>query len=295
MPFPAHILIIDDDEAYARQLAEAAKAHRLLAMVAGNLEEGIGMLEKSPRVMALVLDDHCLLEPGDLPTEASPRFLIKAMDQINRIELEQDRHLPFCVCSKTPGRWAEMFEGTAAVFSRNEPPEAMFAHLRRQVENLPVSGLMEKHDEVFLYLLRYGSGEEHDLLVQALQNSHKTDASAIATNLAMLRRLLEMLIDNVMVQALGTDPRTLDCSGQSHTKAALQVLKTRKLLPRFLNDMAYTLYSTASQFGNHSFTGKGFVPRKYTVQSLLCSYCELVLWASGLMENIENGDRATLT
>lgn len=287
MSFPAHILIIDDDAGFAVQLAGEARQYRLLAQIAGNLEEGMSMLEKSPRVMALVLDDHCLLGPGDLPSEASARFLIKAMDQINRVELEQDRHLPFCICSKTPDRWAEMFEGTAAVFSRNGRHGAMFESLRQQIENLPVTRLIEKFDDVFVFLDQYGGSGEYDLVVQLMAQLQKTDASAIATNLAMLRRLLEMLIDTVTVQALGIDPHSLDTPAMGRTKAAMQALKSRKMLPRFVADMAHTLYSTASRYGNHSFSGKGYLPGKYTVQAQFFAYCEAVAWALQLMQGMK--------
>jgi len=275
---PATLLLIDDDPAYCLQLQAAGRAHRFDIVFHHNLEDGIETLIASRRIRAVILDGRCLLEP-DQKSSARSNFVHHAMRQITDIESEYNRVIPVCVNTEQPDEFAEDLEGIVQVYQKLVQHEVMFNWLQGTIAKVPDSLVLKRYDDIFEKTDNRFTDEEEGLLIDVLQSAGTSDPIAIITSLAMLRRLLETLVDIACKEKLKKQPNSFAAGPGSRTKRILDAMNQQQVLPPELIDSAGVLYKTCSKYGNHidSVLKKqaGFKPDKYTLQRLVFAYLEL--------------------
>jgi len=273
---PTTLLLIDDDPAYCLQLKEAAKAYRIDILYHHNLEEGMAALESSRRIKAVILDGRCLLEP-DQKCAARTNFVFHGLQQIRDIENTYNRLIPCCVNTEQPIDFNEDLDGITQVFQKFEQNNALFDWLKNAIAQLPDTLIRKRYDDIFEKTSIHFTEEEEDLLVDVLQTVHLSDPSQIITNLALLRRLLERLVDIACPLKLKKQPHEFTVGQGSRTKRILDAMHNN-VLPSDLFVSANQLYATCSKYGNHQglkTNGAIFKPGRYTVQRLTFAYLEL--------------------
>ncbi len=274
---PLSILLIDDNPAYCLELQEVAKHFRFNITFFHNLEDGMEALTKSRRLKAVILDDRCLLEPGQ-PGAARSNFVFHALQQLRDIEHHYNRAIPFCVNSENPAEFREDLEGISRVFVKKNEHDQMFRWLKDSIEQLPETairkefyGIFEKMDAIF-------NEEQQELLIDVLQGRVSAEPSRIVTNMAILRRLLEDLVNAVCLKKPGKPPAAFDTGTGSRTRRILEAMRPR-ILPDELFVQANQLYKTCSRYGNHvHLFGSSvpcFSPGKYTLARLVYAFLEI--------------------
>jgi len=273
---PTTLLLIDDDPSYCLLVKEAAKAYRFDIQYHHNLEEGMQALALSRRFKAVILDGHCVLEP-DQKSAARTNFVYHAMQQIKDIEKEYSRMIPYCVNTGNLGDFREDLDGIAPVFQKNIQQTDMFDWLKNAISLLPETLIRKRYDDIFSKTATHFTEEEEDLLIDVLQTAHLSDPSLIITNLALLRRLLERLVDIACTVKLKKQPHEFSVGQGSRTKRILEAMH-QNVLPSDLFVSANQLYATCSKYGNHQdlkTIGATFKPGRYTAQRLVFAYLEL--------------------
>jgi hypothetical protein len=273
---PTSLLLIDDDPAYCLQ-KEAAKAYRIDILYHNNLEEGMAVLESSRRIKAVILDGRCLLEPCQ-KSAARTNFVFHAMQQISDIENTYNRLIPCCVNTEQPTDFIEDLDGITQVFQKFEQNNALFDWLKNAIAQLPDTLIRKRYDDIFEKTSSHFTEEEEELLLDVLQTAHLSDPSRIITNLALLRRLLERLVDIACTVKLKKQLHEFTVGHGSRTKRILDAMN-QNVLPSDLYVSANQLYVTCSKYGNHQglkTNGATFKPGRYSVQRLVFAYLELL-------------------
>jgi hypothetical protein len=220
-----------------------------------------------------------MLEQG---AHEKPRasFVYHALHLLNHLEHESNRVIPCCVNSEEPEAFAPELEGIAPVFRKESQHEDLFRWLRRAIADLPETALRNQFREVFDKIQGHFSEDEEEILVDILQTLGKSDAGDIASRLAMLRRMLELLIDLACIRHLQCQPVKYATGPGSHTRRILAALPVH-ILPNDLKAQANALYTVCSKYANHnerSRTGKplAYRPGKYGFQRQVYTWMELL-------------------
>ncbi len=273
---PTTLLLIDDDPDYCLQLKEAGREYRFDILYHHNLEEGMKTLALSTRIKAVILDGHCVLGP-DQKSAARTNFVYHAMQQIKDIGNKYSRNIPYCVNTRDLGDFREDLDGIAPVFQKTVQHPEMFDWLKNAISLLPETLIKKRYDDIFSKTASHFTEEEEELLVDVLQTAHLSDPSRIITNLALLRRLLERLVDIGCIIKFKKQPHEFTVGQGSRTKRILDAMN-QNVLPSDLYVSANQLYATCSKYGNHQglkTNGATFKPGRYTVQRLVFAYLEL--------------------
>ncbi len=275
---PNHLLLIDDNPTYCQLLALEGRQYGFEVIYFHNLEDGFDALTSSRRYKALVLDGHCMLEPG-MDETAKPNFVYHALHRLNELEHGQNRSVPFCINSETPAEFVPELEGIAQVFNKIVQHQQMFEYLKKAIAELPEMAIRNRYADIFEKTAGVFSPEDEDLLIDILQAAGTSSKADIVTTLALLRRMLELLMDISCIKHLQKSPDEFTRGPGSRTRLIIESLNPR-VLPPELFVSANNLYKICSKFGSHHdrSTGKenSYHPRKYGLQRLVYSYIELL-------------------
>ncbi len=275
---PPRILLIDDDPAYCLQLKGAALQAGFEVVYFHNLEDGMDALKETRRLKAVILDGRCFLEPRQ-EGNAHSNFVFHALQQLTDIEHHYNRAIPFCVNSESPEDFREDLEGITRVFLKRSEHEGMFGWLKEAINDLPETAIRRRFVDVFKAIDSHLDEEQQELLIDVLQNQGTLDRAGIVTNLAMLRRLLEDIVDAGCLIKLGKQPSEFDDGQGSRTRRILEAMHPRAL-PAELLSQAISMYKTCSKYGNHVAHKKSrssaYFPGKYALPRLVFTFLELV-------------------
>ncbi len=287
---PIHILLIDDEPEYCKMLRDEARSNRFLIECFHTLEEGIDHLEKNQKIRAVVLDSRCALDDEQDSASIKTNFVFHAMDQINRIEHQQNRYIPFLVFANDLFDLEKDLDGLARVISKKQGSSELFRQLDETIALLPEIVVREKHPLIFDFLEDYCSDHDEDLMESLLMQAEKSDPHSIITNIAVTRRLLEKLFDVAAVNVLGKTPESFEVKGTSRTRGIMDRLTHEKFLPGELRKTASNLYGFASKYGNHNLVSSGntYFPGSYAVVGNINLLLELWHWASDTIESLSN-------
>lgn len=284
---PPHILLIDDDPSYCIQLRAAAIHAGFEIIFHHNLEDGMGALKETRRLKAVILDGRCFLEPGQAGV-AHSNFVFHALQQLADIEHHYNRAIPFCVNSENPEDFREDLDGIASVFLKRSEHEGMFGWLKEAIADLPETAIRRRFANIFEAIDAHLDEEQQELLIDVLQNQGTLDSAGIVANLAMLRRLLEDIVDAACVLKLGKRPSEFDNGQGSRTRRILEALHPRAL-PAELLSQAISMYKTCSKYGNHvahrNSRGNAYFPGEYALPRLVFTFLELACYLLNEQDN----------
>lgn len=287
---PTQIILINDDPAFCKTVKLAAQKHRFKVQAFGNLEDGIEHLETKQKVRAVVLDSQCYIDNDQKPDSLKTNFVFHAMEQINRVEHEQDREIPFCVYANQTFDLSNDLDGIARVFDAKKDEEEMFAYLKEEVAGMHETMIRQEYSDVFDFAEDFLSDEDDDLLETLFMKMGNTDPATIVSNLTTIRRLLEKLFDVLAPNLLGKDAGKFEYrGGGSRTKNIIATLERQRVLPKALKKIANDMYSFSSRFGNHNLLNQrvGYRPGKYVVLALANNMAELLSWSAKTLEEFE--------
>lgn len=286
--FTYKVLLIDDDNNYIEQLLNEAKAYHLEIIPVNNLDSGIEILESNINIQAVILDSHCMIEPEQDPDSDKSNFIFHALHRLTDIEHVHNRFIPYCVNTEFPDEFKNELNGITQVFTKHKHHKELFEFVRIEIEAQPETLAINKHEKVFRFFDDYMNAEDTDMLLEVIVNQSKQDKADIVANFALLRRLEEKLFDVLAVNALGLNPVELDRQRMSRTKNIIIQFKNKRKIPIYLFDFAMDIYTVASIYGAHNPINRNqrisFVPGKYTVQSLLYAFLELIAWADIILD-----------
>ncbi|MCD6440315.1 MAG: hypothetical protein J7L86_00790, partial [Candidatus Marinimicrobia bacterium] len=174
--------------------------------------------------------------------------------------------------------------------------------LKGLIENIDVLNIQMENEEYLSILRKYLSNEICDIFIEVLTEKDSDNRKDIELNLGLLRKMLENILAVLAYRLNAPD----ECKSQNGIKAR-KVIKwllggereetgTIYSYPYFTNGLIknylYDTYEISSDFGIHpdyqKNTGqnpKGFQPTSNTVNSLIFSMREIILWFGRVLKN----------
>lgn len=209
---------------------------------------------------------------------------------------ERAGHLPIVALTGQPGMYEmikKAWAGSIEVFSKSDEEEKMLDHLIKEVNKLEQYKITKKHHEVFELTEMYLGPDAYGRLLSCLQNMGNPDIAAITGTLSNLRKLQEYFY--LSLNKLDSDmvPVELIYSGRTKidNEKIIRHLKgnpvynerEKKLSPTTMEYVAYN--SKEDRLLNYIYKGcseeihvTDQATTKYTVQSLILAFMDLVLW-----------------
>jgi hypothetical protein len=294
------LLLIDDNPGYCAQLVREASEYGFEMVFFHNLEQGLRELIASRRIKAIVLDGRCYLDP-EQTSAARSNFVILAINRIRDVEVVFNRILPFCINTEHPADFAEDLDGTAPVFCKGDQHNELFRWIKAEIAKLPETIVLKQYYDLFEVFENRFTDEETDLLIDVLQAKNSSDSALIITSLAILRRLLEKMMDVACIEILGRQPESINWTEIEKQPAGYRVKPLRKtihkphmsrtrmiinnlhpgFMPAELYQIAGELYKICSKYGNHnepvSKNTVRFIPGKYTLKRLVFGFAEIAV------------------
>lgn len=244
------LLLIDDDKSYCTGFVNKSASFLFDVKLAHNLEEGIKMLSENRRFSAVILDGHCFLEP-DQQGKPGSNFVYHALHSIDDAERLQGRIIPRCVNTEYPEEFSEELKGLIPVFSKSGDPGFLFRWLRNTLSGLPEIMTREQHPSIFEHSALVFNHLEEDELIALILKGSNPDLTEIPASLASIRRLLEKLTMICAETLLRKDVSDFANNAGVSVKPVFDALYAAKIIPRPILKQAHTLYSFASEYGNH--------------------------------------------
>lgn len=281
----ARILFIDDNRPYAEALHRDAQALGLALRYAGSLEEGRERFEAPDgwSLTGVILDVKCLKERGQQVPDNS--FLTAAV----RYFSEKAPHLPVVALTGEPDQYRnlrELYAGTLRVYSKGKDEEEMLLFLREAAGRLDYVRILAEHRQVFDVVGRYLGSEAEQELLSCMRAQGNGDAAAIRNSLTSLRRLQE----RVYITLSRADERLVPgkyVSGEINLVACYKHLAEKGVVERYriIDRFSELVYKVTSDSGAHSsYTPPKYPPTLYTLRSVTCALCDLLLWFGRLMD-----------
>jgi hypothetical protein len=216
---------------------------------------------------------------------------------------EKAGHLPIVALTGQPGMYEmikKAWAGSIEVFSKSDDEEKMLDYLVGEAKRLDDSKIIKKHADVFEIIGEYLDSDAFGRLLACIRNMENPDDSAITGTLANLRKLQEYLylalnkLDNNMVPVdlIYSDRTKVDNEKIiQHLKGnpKFELTKNKKI-PTTTEYVPYN--SKSDRLLNHVYRGCSEEihvtdqnTTKYTVQSLVFAYMDLVLWLKEIDES----------
>lgn len=287
---PVNIVLIDDEPESCKLLRNEAKKNRYIISSFHTLDDGIEYLENHQKVRAVILDSRCALDDKQDPNSIKTNFVFHAMDQINRIEHQQNRLIPFMVFADKVFDLQNDLEGIAKVITKQDGYAVLFQHLDQVISHLPEMVVRDKYAIIFEFIENYFSDQDDDIMETLLMEMEKSDPSSIVTNITIIRRLLEKLFDIAAPNLLGKNAEEFEQIGKSRTRNVIAAISFNKMMPAFLKKSANELYSFSSKYGNHNLTRRtGFyMPGNFAVISAAFTLLDLYIWFARKFEELSD-------
>lgn len=297
-PQRIEVLLIDDDTALNRALQNRARAYQVALHPFEHLEAGMNELRRNPKYQAVILDGKARLSAAQARGTEAENFVHEAITQLRELELQQDRHLPFCVHTAWYEQLAPSLEGRARVFdktqtARNEQQLAgLFFYLRQAIEQQAEHHLRQKHAPIFNFVQQYLDQEDEQLLLNILSEKILEKRSFLLEKLAFIRRLEESVLNVYCAEVLGESPEKYGTKGQSRARDLIELIKRKRLAPLHISFMTYVIYTTQSAAVQHK-APKGsdyynYPLTPYTLRTFRNALLDIILWVA---DSIEQKDR----
>jgi hypothetical protein len=280
-----HILLIDDEKEYCSRLKSEAISYNLMVNFFHNLEEGMKGLESNRQYNYVILDDRCILNPEDHPNNAKSNFVIKAFDEINRIEKKHDRTIPFCVNAYNVEEFKELFAGTTKVFKKYKGHKEMFDHIRQTLNQLEEVRITEKYKSTFKFIHNHWGNNEVNYMMDIIKKIERKDSASIIKNLSMIRRMEENLFSLVCRQQVGENLENFYYNHKKGIKAMVDWLEKKEHLPGYLKHTAYQIYHISSEYASHVPRKNDYFPGNFTSKSVFYGLMALIKWANQYIED----------
>ena len=286
---PLRFLIIDDDTPYVESLNRDAQRLRIFFTHRTNLEEARQFMEskEAGKISAIVLDVKCMMRKQQ--EVAHSNFIMEAVIYFRKAF----PHLPMAILTGEPDEYKhlkELFMNRMDVYFKGSEEEQMLLSLSGQAQRIDYVRLEQQHPGIFEAIAKYLEPDAYNRLLTCLQNMRNTDCTAITGTLGNLRKLQEYLymalnrIDNDMVPdslvyyngKINIDNKNIikylkgNYDQTQRTTTTTEYVKHDSKEDRLLNYI-YKGCSEEIHVTDQNTT-------KYTVQSLVFAFMDLVLW-----------------
>lgn len=302
MEQPIHILLIDDEKDYCNSLKTNARSSGILITDFQNLKDGFIELKKELKYKAIIFDAKCMIDSDQEVDNFS--FLPIALDQLKEFEQQYNLHIPFVV---NTGYFGEneitMIEQQVdikrgKVFSKGDGADELFKHLLREIDKSEIT----KYEKEFLNVFQvfekgYLQNNMRGDLINILQNKDNSNPAKIKDNLNTIRRILDEIhttINNqkpsVLPDSKNTFNKKIRClSGNIQNVSGSYQPTTTKYQTSVIEHLSTAIYRISSDFGSHSLPTNSALyqnfPSVYTVNALVFSIMEIIIWYIELMDN----------
>lgn len=213
-------------------------------------------------------------------------------------------HLPIVALTGQPGMYEmikKAWAGSIEVFSKNDDEAKMLDYLIEEAKKLEDNKILKKHHEVFEVTNKYLGPDAYGRMLACIRNMTNTDNTAITGTLSNLRKLQEYLylalnrIDNNMVP----DHLLVGDTGNTNINNKRIIKHLKGNYDDGSRTITTTIYvkhnSKEDRLLNHVYKGCSEEihvtdqhTTRYTVQSLVFAFMDLVLWLKGIADSKGN-------
>lgn len=294
-PKPIHVLLIDDETEYCKTLVARARRDEILITAYQNLEDGFRELENNTKYQGLILDGRCFTEASQ--ETVRDNFIAEALMRLERLKSERGWHIITVINSAYIDELKNYIPDKIPQFNKGENNEAMFRHLRDEInrsEEMEIKNKYRKPFEIFEkgYL---DHQVEHDLLT-IFKDMTNDDPAIVARNLARLRTSIEAIFtqmnkinkkvvpDYLINENIAVRKIIKHLSGNAeHNPAKGYKAETSTIyIPKHIKNILYSCYSITSDEGNHYSDAK---LTRYAVMNVTFGICEFLVWFGDWMDN----------
>jgi hypothetical protein len=282
-------LIIDDETPYVEALHRDAQMLGIRFKHYTNLEEARQFIESKDgkAVSGIVLDVKCMREKQQ--EVAHIDFIGSAVQYFKKTF----SHLPIAILTGEPDQYKnlkEIYRDTISVYSKGSEESQMFTYLIGKAKDLPDSKIREKHFEVFETIDKYFDPDVSSGLLHCIRSMENQDSVSITRTLGNLRKLQEYFylalhkLDNNMVPGnflKFKDKTSVDNKNIiEHLKGNFDKRTMTTTTPVYIKHTSKEdrLFYYVHKGCSEEIHVSDQYTTKYTVQSLVFAFMDLVLW-----------------
>jgi hypothetical protein len=282
---PLNILIIDDDEAYVKELKYKARDLRIILKHFQTLEESKEYLQSNEGkfIAGVILDVSCIKNKGQVPDS---NFITAALDYFN---LNHPR-LPKAVLTGVKEHFAVLQRyydrDRYKIFEKGDGEEDILKYLQEKaLPSVFVQISQALPDVIEVFEKEYLDTDALNDFIECFKHIKALDTETINANLVRLRRILE----NIFIKIGKFNPTIVPPEFNKEKLESSNIINhiqwkyygERNIITQF----CWSVFSIPSSHAAHPNPIPEYSPTKYTVQSLFFALCDLLLWFKGILDN----------
>ncbi|MTI49773.1 MAG: hypothetical protein FH761_18225 [Firmicutes bacterium] len=281
------VLLVDDDEDYAKSLKENASLEKINIFHVKTLVE---MKEFLPKIISgisvIILDIKGMLTPEDKFDDEG--FLAQAITYLDKEYHTKPRVI---LTGDVEGfNYMKKFRKKEKVYRKgNVAEKEMFNYIKEVHEKIDEIEILKQYDDIFevfeqglLDISRKGE------LIRIIQNIDSNDNSIIKDSLGRIRDIQEDIITKINQgnKVLLPDNKAFNKNREisfrkSHRHIVNNAERAGYEYPKFISEVAIAAYSISCDFGVHTTNATdntNLKPSSYTVKNALYSLFEFIRW-----------------
>ena len=289
------ILYIDDEIKAYEALKNFAHSFNAKLIYSNKLSEGIQKLKSSIPYHGIILDARCSLLDNGIRKDS---FLEEALEKIKEIAKNKNCYFPIIIYSGFPEKFKSIYGEKYKFFEKDrDNPKDLFKTLIKEIKNSNHTKIEVEYKEVFEIFnkgyLPHTIKQELLLLIE-----EKNDNIRIKQNLTYIRNIFEEIIhkifeeDNSIIPNPNenTKPSLINILG-GYRSGKMWEPKMACVWSVLLEKFGYSIWDLCSKYGKHGKIkdfDKIYPASIYTVQSLLFSLFDILIWLKKYIEAKES-------
>ena len=284
---PINILIIDDDNEYVNDsLQVKARPHRIKLIHEQNLETAKEYLisNKGRYIAGVILDVLCLkTKEQEVPDKS---FITEA---IKYFETTHPR-LPKAVLTGEPDEYRnlkDLYQGTYEIFDKGSGENDLLNYLKAEAKQLEHIKFGSEFPDLFeIFEKEYLEANFLDEIIKCISEMSSSDSVVQKRTLSCIRRIQEEVYITINRKHPAIIPTEFISDGVKCNKIMKHLFENGHTERRgIINQFSWPIYQITSDFGSHSpVQNPKYYISRYTVQALLFSLFDLLLWFKASIE-----------
>jgi hypothetical protein len=291
------VLLVDDRTDFSESLKKEAQHHNILIASRTNYKDMVECLPKmKEKLSTIILDIKCLKEP-DQEIE-NEDFLALALTHLS----ENYPYIPRAILTADSvgydfvKHWftkEKVYRKTAQEINR------LFEDIKKNGDNIESIKIRHKYMNVFkVFDKKYLPQDTESDLLDLLLNMENTELAQIKKNLSAVRRIQEKILQTLHRHDINIIPETClkpnkDIKFHSiHKHLTGNITKDNGYKPTstiyydgIIDIFSESIYRVASDNGSHTpYEDPKYIPTSYTVQSVVFSLLDFILWFESMLE-----------
>lgn len=286
---PLHILLYEDNQAYTDSFKLKAQKNRILVDAVNNVDSLFERLEVNPKkYQFIVLDARAFLREGQTSGTESEANLIRIFRDLPKIEAKLGRPIPHAIntgFADVKLSHEKVLE--CPIFDKGDE-ERLIKHIWDTFNNSEIGKIKSNFPEFIDFADAYFDVANYEVLVSLLKDDNFSSPAIgkRVTNLAMLRRVTECIMDIVHVEFLDSIGEAVN-SRATRLNDIADYLNRREDIPTHIYGIIINIRKTANQYGSHTPEEAERIvdyPSHNVIRGYVWGLTDVIIWAKTKIE-----------